>query len=740
MWRFFFFFNDTATTEIYTLSLHDALPIATPPVTWTSSAPPRCPISISGKDRSHEPDSLHCPAPARARGLLGRPRRATCRGRIGRARAHGAGPHRGDRPARHRAGNAGPQGGGHAELQGRRRHRPHPGRRRTDRPRRRAPRDAPAQRDRRGRNPRPERGGEGRAGPGARPTAVSRQRGDAGAGAGRGDRARGGGRGAQDGGVQPPVCRHPGAGGGGHPAPERRARRAGPARDADPDTGEPLARHSRTRRPGRPRRRAGQPRRLGLGPLRRRAGPHARRNRDRDRRRRGPGDRHLPRRDHRPRRGRTGERSRGHGGDTAESGTADGAGPGRGGARGRRHPRHGLRPLDGRAPRRAAPGPHRIPGGGPGRRRGGARGGADGGDRRCGVSRRRRRREGAAMKLTEFSVKHWQFTVVLFAMLAALGATSLLKIPRSEDPPIDFPTFTIVAVYPGASARDIERKVVKPVEDTLHRLDDIRSISSRIRPGVASIQIEFEAEQDAAKKYDDVVREVNAMRPGLPAELARLEIHKATTLDVNIVQVALVSELASYHVLDSLAEELEDRLTAVPGVRIAERWGAPERQVAVLLDLGRLAAVRLPAGQVLGAIAGESADIPGGSADAGLRSFSVRSSGSYESVDQVRNTVVRGEGGRLVRVGDVARVDWSYADSTYRARFNGLRAVFVTANQREGTTVQSVRNGIYSALDRFERELPPGVRLARGFDQAANVSHRLGRPGEGFLIALGPGL
>ena len=341
------------------------------------------------------------------------------------------------------------------------------------------------------------------------------------------------------------------------------------------------------------------------------------------------------------------------------------------------------------------------------------------------------------MKLTEFSVKHWQFTVVLFAMLAALGATSLLKIPRSEDPPIDFPTFTIVAVYPGASARDIERKVVKPVEDTLHRLDDIRSISSRIRPGVASIQIEFEAEQDAAKKYDDVVREVNAMRPGLPAELARLEIHKATTLDVNIVQVALVSELASYHVLDSLAEELEDRLTAVPGVRIAERWGAPERQVEVALDLGRLAAVRLPAGQVLGAIAGESADIPGGSADAGLRSFSVRSSGSYESVDQVRNTVVRGEGGRLVRVGDVARVDWSYADSTYRARFNGLRAVFVTANQREGTTVQSVRNGIYSALDRFERELPPGVTLARGFDQAANVSHRLGRLGEDFLIALG---
>src|SRR3989441_262269 len=341
------------------------------------------------------------------------------------------------------------------------------------------------------------------------------------------------------------------------------------------------------------------------------------------------------------------------------------------------------------------------------------------------------------MKLTEFSVKNWQFTVVLFVMLAALGLTSLLSIPKSEDPPIDFPTFTIVAVYPGASASDLERLVVKQIEDTLQGLDDVRSISSRIRPGVARIEIEFEPNLDADKKYDDVVRDVNALRSGLPPELARLEIHKASTLDVNIVQVALASPLASYHVLDSLAEELEDRLKAVPGVRTAERWGAPQRQVEVALDLGRLAVLRLPVGQVLGAIGGESADIPGGSAEAGRRSFSVRSSGSYETLDQVRSTVVRGGNGRLVRVGDVARVDWGYGDSTYRARFNGRRAVFVTANQRAGTTVQAVRDRIYAALDRFEATLPPGVVLARGFDQAANVSHRLTRLGEDFLIALG---
>ncbi len=341
------------------------------------------------------------------------------------------------------------------------------------------------------------------------------------------------------------------------------------------------------------------------------------------------------------------------------------------------------------------------------------------------------------MKLTEFAVRHWQVTVVAFVMLAALGLKSLLTIPRGEDPPLAFPTFTVIAVYPGASAGDLERLVVKPVEDTLHELDDVRSLKSRIRPGVATIQVEFEPDQDADKKYDEVARDINGLRPSLPAELARLEIRKANTLDVSIVEVALVSPLAGYRTLDSLGEELQDRLSALPGVRTAARWGAPEREVDVELDLGRLAALRLPVSQVLGAIGGESADIPGGSADAGRRSFSVHSWGGYENLDQVRSTVVRGGAGRLVRLGDVATVAWGYGDSTYRARFDGKRAVFVTATQRAGTTVQAVRDRIYGALGDFERGLPRGVVLARGFDQAANVSHRLARLGEDFLVALG---
>jgi len=341
------------------------------------------------------------------------------------------------------------------------------------------------------------------------------------------------------------------------------------------------------------------------------------------------------------------------------------------------------------------------------------------------------------MKVLDFSVRNFQFTVVVFAMLAALGASSWFAIPRGEDPPIDFPGFTIVVAYPGASPRDLERLVVQKVEERLDALENVDEIESTIVDGLAIVFLQFEADEDPDAKYDEVLREMNALRPELPQDLARFTVEKASTLDVAIAQLALVGETVPYHELDALAERLTDRLSALPGVRASERWGAPERRVEVSLDLGRLARLDLPPGLVLRAIGGESADLPGGTVEAGERRFNVRASGSYENLDEIRRTVVRSASGQLVRVGDVARVEWGYADSTYRARYNGQRAVFVTVTQQDGQVIGQVRDRVWAALDEFERSLPAAVRLERGFDQAKNVEHRLARLGEDFLIAIG---
>ncbi|MDX2056683.1 MAG: efflux RND transporter permease subunit, partial [Gemmatimonadales bacterium] len=275
------------------------------------------------------------------------------------------------------------------------------------------------------------------------------------------------------------------------------------------------------------------------------------------------------------------------------------------------------------------------------------------------------------MNLIDVSVRRPAVTALLFLLMASLGVTAWSAIPRQEDPSFPIPIVNVVAVLPGATPVDLERLVARPIEERLGELENLESIDTRISGDVAVIRAEFLVKVDAEQKYGEVQREVDAVRDDLPDQLALLEVRRVTSLDVNIVQLALVSETASDDRLDRLAEELEDRIEEVAGVRAAERWGEAERQVRVSLDLGRLAQLGIPAGAVLNAVGGESADIPGGAVAVGTRQFSVRTSGSYDSPEDVAATVVTGSRDAVVRVGDLAQVEWASADPTYLARHDG---------------------------------------------------------------------
>jgi len=169
------------------------------------------------------------------------------------------------------------------------------------------------------------------------------------------------------------------------------------------------------------------------------------------------------------------------------------------------------------------------------------------------------------MHVAEFAVRRWQFTLVVFVALAALGVTSLVAIPKAEDPTFPYPSFAVVAVLPGASPADVERLVVDPIEAELKALEDVKSIKTTIDDGLGVVQIEFTAGTDPARKRDEVIRETTGLRGRLPAELARLEVQEFNAARVNILQVALATGSAPYRELEALARDLKARLEAVPG-------------------------------------------------------------------------------------------------------------------------------------------------------------------------------
>lgn len=340
------------------------------------------------------------------------------------------------------------------------------------------------------------------------------------------------------------------------------------------------------------------------------------------------------------------------------------------------------------------------------------------------------------MRIWAFAVRRWQFTLVIFGLLVALGISTLLTIPRSEDPTFPFPAVTMTIIYPGATPADIERLVIKPIEDAINSLDNVKKIESSAFDGLASIHTEFYYGGDAEKKQDDVIREFDRIRSTLPADLGHVDIRKDNPGTVNIVKIALVSDSASYQTLDRVARDLKDALEAVPGVRHAEIWALPQPEVRVGVDLERLATVGVPLNSVVNAVQGQAVNVPGGAVSTAERRFNLRTSGSYRSLDEVRRTVVAATKSGVVRVGDVAEVSWATEEQAYVGRYSGKRAVFVTASQKDRQNVFTVRNGIYAKLDAFAPRLPADIRLERGFDQSHNVARRLSRLSGDFVLAI----
>jgi multidrug efflux pump subunit AcrB len=336
-----------------------------------------------------------------------------------------------------------------------------------------------------------------------------------------------------------------------------------------------------------------------------------------------------------------------------------------------------------------------------------------------------------------FTVERWQFTMLAFALLALLGLTAFNSIPRSEDPHFPIPIVITNVILPGADAQDVEELLIKPIEDVVDGLDDVKEIRSFAADGVATILVEFEWSTKPERKYDEVVREINAIRSTLPQGIARIDTRRARTTETNILQVALVSDTVPWRTLEKISDDLREELDRAPGVRKAEYWGVPRSEARVAVNSGRLADLKISPTQVSDALRAAGADTPVGSVHAGERRFNVKTQGSFDSLEGIGNVSVVSSGGRVVRVRDVADVSWETGEPTHLTFFNGKRATFVTVKQRDNVDVEGVQRGLVSRLDAFEKRLPAGIKLERAFDQSVNVKHRLGNLYRDFGIALG---
>ncbi len=340
------------------------------------------------------------------------------------------------------------------------------------------------------------------------------------------------------------------------------------------------------------------------------------------------------------------------------------------------------------------------------------------------------------MGLIDLAVRRWQITLVFFALLGAIGVSAFLTIPRSVDPHFTGANVLVIVTQPGADPTDMEQTVAKPVEDVIQGLDNLDHVESTSTDSQAVIAAQFDWQSDPDKHYDDVVREVNAIRQGLPGSVTRIEFRKFRTTEAAVLQLALVSDSASFRRLEKIAKDLRERLNQVSGVRQTRVWGVPVPELRVAADLGRLAQLGLPLSALTDALRSGGVDQPPGAVQSGDVRVNVEAGGAFRNVAEVAAVPIRAEAGRVIRVRDVAAVSWGYEERPDITRYDGKRAVFVTMTQKDNLNVLDIEPAALAAIATFRAALPPDVRLEVGFDQSHDISTKLHYLTRDFGIAL----
>lgn len=337
----------------------------------------------------------------------------------------------------------------------------------------------------------------------------------------------------------------------------------------------------------------------------------------------------------------------------------------------------------------------------------------------------------------QFFVEKKQFTYIVIAGLLILGINSLLTMPRGEEPDMNFPIYSVAVIIPGATPTEIQDQVIKPIEDAFYEMDGIKEIKASAASGLAYIGLRYDFSTDRDEKYQEIIREMERLRSGgLPQNIAQILIKRTRTTDVNIYQIALLSETASYADLEYHSTELKNLLKKVGGIKTVETWGYPRQEVKVELNINKLSEYNIPVSSVFTALKRDSYTLPAGNVVSGNTAFNVNSGDTYESVEEIANTVIHVANQQIIRLKDIAAISKDYREEKHIVRLNSTRAVLVTASLKAGYNILAVADAAQAVIDDYAKVLPANIELNKHFDQSESVSSRLNQLLHDFIIAI----
>lgn len=310
------------------------------------------------------------------------------------------------------------------------------------------------------------------------------------------------------------------------------------------------------------------------------------------------------------------------------------------------------------------------------------------------------------MNLPAASVRRPIFTVMVTMMVVAMGAVALGRLRIDMLPEVELPSCTIRTEYEGASPEVVERLVTQIVEEIVATVPGVEEIESTSSEGSSRVTVRLAWGIDLDEAAIELQSRLEQEIDELPEDVGRPRVSKFDIASFPVVILGISSKLDPVALTEIVEDQVRFRFARIPGVAQVDVWGGYPREVRVELDPGRVNALGIPLDRVLDALRDANLDRPAGKLEDGRQELTLRAPAEYQSLDEIRDTVVLELGDGAVTIGQIARVVDTYERLDRHVRVNGDLGLRVAVRKQADANTVEVSRAILEEIEAVNRAFP----------------------------------
>lgn len=336
------------------------------------------------------------------------------------------------------------------------------------------------------------------------------------------------------------------------------------------------------------------------------------------------------------------------------------------------------------------------------------------------------------IKAIAASIRNRKIVFALSFVFMIFGLYNYYIIPKQEDPDITPPFAMITTVYPGASPEIIERLVTKKIEDKLVEIEGYDYSQSFSKNSVSIVILRLRNDADPEKTWGVLRRKMEDLQSQLPEGCSDVDVN-TDLADTSGMIISLSGKDYSYEQLEFFAEGLKKELMKIDGVSKFDINGVQKKEIKIDVEPEVLNQYKLSLQDIINIIAARNVEIPAGTIE-GSSTINVKVSGKYESMEDIKNTVVyvSPETGGSVRLKDIAKVYIGLEDANYKVKHNGKNAVLLTGYFINNKNIVLVGKEVEEKLESLKYNLPDDVSM----DKVLYQPHEVAKSTNNFIINL----